>query len=155
VPRQVFFMARESLLRVPVLGATLRRCGVFAVKPETADRNAIRHAVTLLAEGKLVRIFPEGTRSSTGQLQEPHPGAALIASKARVPLIPMAIQGTWDALPRNARWLRPARLTLTFGPPILPQPAAEGRRAELAGTSRRIMEAIDQLLVDEREAAVA
>jgi 1-acyl-sn-glycerol-3-phosphate acyltransferase len=156
VRRQVYFMARENLLQAPLLGPVLRRCGVFPVRPETADRNAIRHAVNLLAQGKLVCIFPEGTRSATGELQEAHPGAALIAAKARVPLIPVAIQGTWEALPREARWLRPARLSLAFGPPILPRADTEGRRAtELAGTSRRIMEAIDQLLVEEREPAVA
>jgi 1-acyl-sn-glycerol-3-phosphate acyltransferase len=151
--RQVHFMAREEILNVPLLGPLLRRCGVFAVRQATADRAAIRRAMALLAEGRLIGIFPEGTRSEHGGLQAAQPGAALIASKAGVPLIPVAIQGTWEAYPRHARWMRPAPISIAFGTPIYPcdEEARGSRAGELAGISRRIMEEIDRLLADRAE----
>src|SRR5438094_4905508 len=57
VRRQVYFMAREEILAVPVLGAILRRCGVFAVRHGAADRAAIRRAMALLSSGELVCVF--------------------------------------------------------------------------------------------------
>ena len=155
VRRQVYFMARENLLQTPVIGPVLRRCGVFPVRPETADRTAIRHAVTLLAEGKLVCIFPEGTRSATGELQDAHPGAALIAAKARVPLIPVAIAGTWDACRATRAGSGPPASPLPSAVPSCPGPtpkaAAPPSWQALApdhGSHR-------PLLVEEREPAVA
>jgi len=151
--RQVHFMAREEVLGVPLLGPLLRRCGVFAVRQGTADRAAIRQAMSLLAQGKLIGIFPEGTRSADGSLKSAHPGAALIASRAGVPLIPVAIQGTWEAFPRSARWMRPAPISITFGTPIYPgeEDVRTSRAGELAGISRRIMEEIDRLLAEPAE----
>jgi 1-acyl-sn-glycerol-3-phosphate acyltransferase len=119
------------------------------VRQGAADRGAIRQALSLLDRGELVCIFPEGTRSEDGDLSAAQPGAAMIAAKAGVPLIPVAIHGTWEAMPRNARWMRPARISLTFGPPIRPRAAGGGGRArELAGVSQRIMDEIDRLLVE-------
>ncbi len=148
VGRQIHFMARGGVLAVPLLGGLLRRCGVFPVRPHSADRQAIRHAVGLLARGELLGIFPEGTRSGDGRLQQAEPGAALIAARANVPLIPVAIEGTQTAMPRNSRWIRRARIRVNIGQPILPAAEAteRSRAAELAGISRRIMEQIETLL---------
>jgi 1-acyl-sn-glycerol-3-phosphate acyltransferase len=150
--RQIYFMAREEILAAPVLGAVLRRCGVFAVRQGTADRTAIRRAIELLSAGELVCVFPEGTRSKSGELQSPQPGAAMIAARAGAPLIPVALSGTYDAYPPHARWLRPARVSVTFGPPITPRASGAdgGRSAELAGISRTIMTEIDRLLGEEQ-----
>jgi 1-acyl-sn-glycerol-3-phosphate acyltransferase len=149
--RQVHFMAREEVMAVPVLGGLLRRCGVFQVRPGTADRAAIRRAMALLSEGRVVCIFPEGTRSDDGDLQSAQPGAALIASRSGAPLVPVAIHGTWDAYPRNSRWMKPARISVSFGPPVLLREEEGGRRSgELEGISRRIMEEIERLLDEGR-----
>src|SRR5437868_4834323 len=78
--RHVYFMAREGILTAPLVGPILRRCGAFPVRQGTADRAAIRHAMALLSRGELVCVFPEGTRTATGDLQVPQPGAALIAN---------------------------------------------------------------------------
>lgn len=153
VRRQLFFMAREGILRVPVLGWILRRSGVFAVKRGAADRTAIRHAISLLEQGHVLAIFPEGTRTTTGDLQVAEPGAALIAARAGVPLIPVALHGTREGLPRDAHWLRPAKLAVTFGPPIWPGEGETShvRARELEGVSRKIMEEIDRLLEERRQ----
>ncbi|NPV92186.1 MAG: 1-acyl-sn-glycerol-3-phosphate acyltransferase [Firmicutes bacterium] len=94
VPRMVHFMAKEELFQYPVLGKALVRIGVFPVKRGKPDRNAIRRSLELLEEKKVLGIFPEGTRSKTGELQKPHPGAAMIALKAGSPVVPVACLGT-------------------------------------------------------------
>lgn len=94
LPRQVHFMAKEELFHYPLLGNVLNRLGAFPIKRGQPDRSAIRRALEVLEKGKVLGLFPEGTRSKTGELQKPHPGAAMIALKAGVPVVPVACQGT-------------------------------------------------------------
>ena len=94
LPRPVCFMAKEELFELPLLGWTILRLGAFPVRRNTADRTAIRTALGRLADGYLLGLFPEGTRSKNGELGNPEPGIALIAAKAGVPIIPAAIIGT-------------------------------------------------------------
>ena len=79
-PRPVRFMAKSELFKLPVLGFLIRRVGAFPVKRGTADRTALRKAVELLESGEIVGMFPEGTRSLDGKLQEPELGVGMIAS---------------------------------------------------------------------------
>jgi len=155
--RQIYFMAREEILAAPVLGPILRRCGVFPVRQGAADRAAIRRAMALLSAGELVCVFPEGTRSKSGELLSPQPGAALIAARSGAPLIPVALSGTFEAYPPHARWMRPARISVAFGPPILSQAEESegGRSQELAGISRKIMAEIDRMLEAGRKVGAA
>ncbi|MDO7786486.1 lysophospholipid acyltransferase family protein [Desulforamulus aquiferis] len=94
INRQVHFMAKVELFKNVLLAAFLRTVGTFPVNREKSDRNAIRMALELLQAGRVVGIFPEGTRSKTGELLKPHIGAAMLAVKADVPILPMAIIGT-------------------------------------------------------------
>ncbi|HHY03969.1 MAG TPA: 1-acyl-sn-glycerol-3-phosphate acyltransferase [Thermoanaerobacterales bacterium] len=94
--RPVFFMAKQELFDIPLIGFFLRSINAFPVKRNTADRKAIRKAIKLLSEGKVLGIFPEGTRSKSGDLLEPEPGLALIALKNRqTKLVPVAIKGNY------------------------------------------------------------
>ncbi len=92
-PRPVHFMAKEELFRSPVLAAWLRAVGAFPVKRRTADLGGIRHALDLLKQGHIVGLFPEGTRSRTGGLQEAHGGVVMLALSAGAPVVPVAISG--------------------------------------------------------------
>lgn len=92
--RRVHFMAKKELFDIPVLGFLISLLGAFPVDRKHADRAAIRKTLKLLKEGKVVGIFPEGTRSKTGKLLPPSPGAAYIALKAQVPVCPVALVGT-------------------------------------------------------------
>ncbi|HEX6989754.1 MAG TPA: lysophospholipid acyltransferase family protein, partial [Bacillota bacterium] len=67
--RPVFFMAKEELFRYPVLGTLLAKVGAFPVRRGTPDRRALKTALDLLASGKVVGLFPEGTRSRDGRLR--------------------------------------------------------------------------------------
>ena len=94
ISRNISFMAKEELFAIPVFNWAITKLGTFPVRRNTADRNAIRTALNKLADGQVVGLFPEGTRSKDGELGTPEPGIALIAAKAGVPIIPTAVIGT-------------------------------------------------------------
>ena len=90
-PRQVFFMAKEELFRIPVLGQILRWVGAFGVERGAGDFSALDHAVKLIEQGGLLGIFPEGTRSKDGKPLRPKSGMAMIARQAKAGVIPCAV----------------------------------------------------------------
>lgn len=92
--RRVSYLAKEELFKIPVLAWIIRQLGAFPVKRGSGDRGAIRESLKLLNEGHAFGIFPEGTRSKTGELQEGKPGAAMLAVKAKVPVLPIGLKGT-------------------------------------------------------------
>lgn len=145
IRRQVHFMAKEELFKVPVLGYCIARFGSFPVRRGTADRRAIRRAIELLEEGKVVCLFPEGTRSLDGKLQDAESGIGLIALKSGVPVVPVAVFGTNKVLPSGAS--RPARhhCTIVYGAPIRFDDLQTSDRAAIEEVGRRIMSAIADL----------
>lgn len=94
LPRKVFFMAKAELFAIPVLGPVISRLGAFPVHRSGADARAVKKALQLLRQGQAVGIFPEGTRSHTGELLPPHVGAAMLALHGGVPVLPVAVIGT-------------------------------------------------------------
>ena len=118
--RPVAFMAKEELFQVPLLGPIIRLYGAYPVKRGSGDRGAIRAALTALEEGWLVGVFLEGTRTSDGRIYSPKLGAAMIAAKAQVPLIPVSLWGTEQILPSGSAFPRPVPITVRIGEPIAP-----------------------------------
>jgi 1-acyl-sn-glycerol-3-phosphate acyltransferase len=117
IPVQFRFLAKEGLFKIPLLGDHLRRAGHIPV-PRGNPRAAVK---TMTEAGRMVRergvsllIFPEGGRSN-GELQDFKEGAAFIAIKAGVPVVPVALSGTNGALPRGSLLVRPARVTMRIG----------------------------------------
>ena len=112
--RQLYFMGKAELFN-PVLGPVLRAAGAFPVRRGEHDVQAIETAIRLCKEGKVVAMFPEGTRRSKGMRKKfsarPRGGSARIALAAGVPLVPAAIQGT-------DRLLNLPRLKVAYGKPI-------------------------------------
>ncbi|MGI6527249.1 MAG: lysophospholipid acyltransferase family protein [Caldicoprobacterales bacterium] len=95
LPRKIHFMAKKELFRFPPAGAILRRVGAFPVKRGSADMTAIKTALRTLKEGKVFGIFPEGTRSKSGNLQTFTHGVAAIAQKSKAVAIPVSITGEY------------------------------------------------------------
>ena len=138
VSRRVHFMAKEELFRVPVFGAIIRSLLAFPVKRGAPDRTAIRYAIEKLQEGDLVVVFPEGTRSKTGELGPFAPGAALIAMKAGVPMVPVALIGT-NRILRNGGLLPRIEIHFDTSVPMTSPISAESRKTlEEVGQEVRI-----------------
>jgi 1-acyl-sn-glycerol-3-phosphate acyltransferase len=140
--RQVYFMAKVELFN-PVLGPLLRVGGAFPVKRGERDVEAIETAVRLCREGKVVAMFPEGTRARKGIVKKfehrPRSGSARIALAAGVPLVPAAISGT-------DRLLRFPQLKVAYGKPVqLDDLEGQTPREAAHVATERLMEAIYQL----------
>jgi 1-acyl-sn-glycerol-3-phosphate acyltransferase len=145
-PRQLTFLAKAELFRIPVFGAFIRRLGAHPLRREAADPSALRTAQRLLAEGQALLVFPEGTRGAEGTLREAKPGAALLAVQSGAPVIPAYVSGSGRAWPRGRRLPRPAKVVVTFGAPLrFQRPAGAERKAQYEAASRRMMAAIAEL----------
>ncbi len=118
VRRPIHFMAKEELFRFPLTAWFLRAYQAFPVGRRKADVQAIRQAVSVLQEGEIVLIFPEGTRGDGRRLGPAKPGIGLIAARTHAPVVPAFHRGTERALPRGAWIPRPHRVTVRFGPPL-------------------------------------
>jgi len=114
------FIARHSLFRVPVIGGHLRRGGHVPIVREegrAALRALARAAAIVTGKNVSMVVFAEGTRSR-GDLQSFRGGAAWLALKVGAPLVPVAIKGTQDILPRGSAFIRAGAVEVTFGAPI-------------------------------------
>jgi 1-acyl-sn-glycerol-3-phosphate acyltransferase len=117
--RRMRFMAKDSLWRVPLLGALLDALGAYPVNREAADREALRRTEECLRRGEPVVMFPEGTRSSGPRIEHVFEGVAWVAARNGVPIVPVGIGGSERALPKGARVIRPVRIHLIVGEPIV------------------------------------
>lgn len=150
IPRPLFTMAKQSLHEIPLFGRAIRACYSFPVRRGTLDHSALRRAVTLLQNGNLMLLFPEGTRTRDGELQEGRPGVGKIATEAGCPIVPGYLNGTFGSMPPGSVFPRPRRTTLYFGEPIRPDvggPAddAQSRRRRYNQIAESVMEAIADL----------
>lgn len=152
--RQSAYMAKEELFSVPLLGPWLRSIGSFPVRRGSPDRKAIRRSQEILERGGVLVIFPEGTRSPDGRLRDPEPGAAMIALRTGVPILPAAVVNSHRILPKGARWPRFQRVTVRFGP-VLHVPRVEGRldHGTMEQWGRRIMAEIERMLPEDQRPA--
>jgi len=138
--RQMYYMARRTLFEVPGLGWLFRALKAFPVEREGVDRRAMRTAVALMRCGEALAVFPEGTRTSDGEVQRFRAGFTLLASQARVPIVPAAVYGAYAAWPRHRRLPRPGRVHVAYGERMA-APGAGGseRRAAAEEVRRRVM----------------
>lgn len=155
--RQIFFMAKAELFEVPFLGWLIRQYGSFPVRRGVADRAALRQAEQLLRAGEGVMVFPEGTRSEDGRLMPTELGMAMLALRARVPVVPIGVDGTDRALPRHSFIIRPAQIRIRIGRPITFEDLCRAGpldRQSVEEAARRITAALVELLPAWRTARV-
>ena len=138
LPRHASFVARRSLSDIRFLERVLETSEAILIEPGASDRAALRLMVERLRAGRLVAIFPEGTRSPDGTLHPFKGGALLAARMAGVPLIPCGVEGAYEAWPRHRRWPRRGPVTVRFGPPLEPdrEDLGEALEASVASLAR-------------------
>jgi 1-acyl-sn-glycerol-3-phosphate acyltransferase len=117
-PRVMYYMARADLFGGKFFGRLIRMWGAFPIGRNMASAGGLKEAVRKLEEGKLVMFFPEGTRTYDGELRTAMVGAGLLAHLAGVPVVPAYVEGTYESYPRGAKFPRPAKVVVSFGPPV-------------------------------------
>jgi 1-acyl-sn-glycerol-3-phosphate acyltransferase len=123
--RRIRFMGKAPLFRVPVLGAIFRALGGFPVERDGSDRAPLRESLRILQAGEPLVVYPEGTRQNGREIAELQPGAAYLAAKAGVPIVPLGIAGTEETFRlRAGRMPGFGRVVVVVGEPIAP-PARE------------------------------
>ncbi|MCG6155989.1 lysophospholipid acyltransferase family protein [Rubinisphaera margarita] len=116
--RPVSWMARNTLFRRPLIGWILRNTYVMPINRKAAGTESFRLSLDRMKAGYLVGLFPEGTRGHDGEVGLLKPGFIALARRGNVPIIPVGIAGAHRALPKNAFFVRPARVRVYFGEPI-------------------------------------
>ncbi|HKR32074.1 MAG TPA: lysophospholipid acyltransferase family protein [Terriglobales bacterium] len=142
LPFQFRILAKQELFRYPFIGGHLKRSGQFPVDQSNA-RASIRslgRAIEGLKSGMPLVIFPEGGRAADGHIMPFMSGAFYASIKAQVPVIPMAIVGTFEALPMNTYHVQPRELLLTLGGPISPDGYTIRDLDALAAKAQRAIE---------------
>jgi len=148
--RAIYFLAKRTLIDVPVLGWLLPKLNVIPVNQEGIDRSALKALIRVLKSGNAALVFPEGARTLDGDLQPAQPGLGLVIAKTLAPVVPMRISGAHEALPRGGGSLQFVPITIVIGEPIFFTAADLGSRGkDLYGRlSQRVMDAIAGLHLD-------
>ena len=120
VTRSLWFMAKRELFGIPILGPMMSFYQAFPIDPASPDREGLRHAEELLANGNALVLFPEGKISESGEMGEVLPGAVMLALRADVPVVPCGIWNTQGVVPYGSTIPRPTlrRVRVHFGPPL-------------------------------------
>ncbi|MEO6811686.1 MAG: lysophospholipid acyltransferase family protein [Isosphaeraceae bacterium] len=123
LPRPLNYVARSSLF-VPVLGPFIRSVGGFPIQREGMGAQGLKETLRRIKNGGIVTLFPEGTRSRDGELAELKAGIAVLAARTRVPVVPAAVAGTFEAWPRNRPFPGRHPVRVHYGQPIAPEELA-------------------------------
>lgn len=150
--RGVYYLARKTLLDVPLLGKLLPHINVIPVDRDGNDMSALKTIIRLVRSGNGVVLFPEGTRSPDGRLQKGKQGIGLIIAKSKAPVQPVRVLGAHEAFPKGGGKITASPITVVVGKPIrfTPEeldPASCGgdERVLYQKLSDRVMEAIGAL----------
>ena len=144
--RQIYFLAKAELFRIPMFGLLIRALHARPVRREGSDPGALRTAAQLLGEGKALLVFPEGTRSLNGCLGEGKPGVGMLAVTSGAPVVPVYVSGTLEALPKGSAWPRRSQVSVSFGPALHFKPRnGAGRKERYREAALEMMRGIAEL----------
>ncbi|MEX2292280.1 MAG: lysophospholipid acyltransferase family protein [Acidimicrobiales bacterium] len=146
--RPMRYMGKDSIWKSKPLGRFCSMLGAFPVHRGTADRDALKACLDIVAGGSPLVMFPEGARQEGPTVQELFDGTAYVAAKAGVPIVPVGIGGSEAMMPIGTKLPRPSKLVLLVGAPIAaPAPTEGGRmpRSAVGGVTRELQSTLQQL----------
>lgn len=144
VSRQIFFLSKAEMFDGGIVDWLFRKADVFPIHRGSADVEAMRHALGVLARGDLVGMFPKGTRAPENRDQPVRGGMVLLAARSKAPLVPIGIAGMDGLVGPKFPWLGWPQVTITFGRPatlveIFPDPiTADNRPAVIDAIMQRV-----------------
>jgi 1-acyl-sn-glycerol-3-phosphate acyltransferase len=148
--RRIHWLGKKELFAWPIVGWTATHGGVHPVDRGGTDVQAFRLAQRILGEGQILFVFPEGTRSPDGVLQEARDGLAVLALRSGAPIVPIGISGSNRVWPKGQRFPHPGgRVTIRVGAPFRPAdelPPGTDRRTAKGLVTTMVMERIAALL---------
>lgn len=130
--RRIRFMGKDSMWKFPAFGKLISALGAFPVSRGTVDREALQRCITVLGEGEPLVLFPEGERKDGPIVQPLFDGAAFVAARAGVPIIPVGIGGSDRVMPRKAKFIHPRKVRVIIGPPISAEVGPNGKTSRHA-----------------------
>ncbi len=136
--RAIYFLARKSLLDIPLFGRVLPKLNVIPVDQEGGDRSALKALIRALRADHGVLVFPEGSRTLDGNLQPALPGVGFVIAKTLAPVVPLRIFGAYRALPRDGGRLRLCPITIVVGEPL------RFSAADLKGSGREVYQRLSE-----------
>jgi 1-acyl-sn-glycerol-3-phosphate acyltransferase len=147
--RAIYFLARRSLLELPVLRWLLPKLNVIPVNQEAIDRSALKALIQVVRAGNGALVFPEGGRTPDGNLQPGLPGIGLVIAKTLAPVVPLRIFGAHEAWPIGGK-IRRHPITVVVGEPIRFTAAdfEAGGKEAYTRISQRVMDAIAAIRLD-------
>ena len=116
--RPIHFMARNTLWNSPIGSWWMDSVGCIPVSRGTGDMRALKTTIKMLKEGKVVSMFPEGTRTEDGELQEAKGGIGFIIEKSGCVVVPTYIEGSYKAYPKGSSLIKPSKVIINYGKPI-------------------------------------
>lgn len=144
VPQPIRFMAKVSLFKVPIFGWAMRRAGFIPIDRKNR-RTAVKSfdlAAERIRKGNTIVVFPEEGRSRNRQMRPFQRGGFLLALKSELPILPLAIDGTYDVYRVGAKRITPGRVTIKVGEPITTAGRSVREKEQLAEQSRAQIEAM-------------
>ncbi len=145
-PRPIHFVVLQWMYDLLLLRWFYWGMATIPVRGEGQDSKGVKRALRALTRGRVVGIFPEGTRSADGAVRDTRPGAAMIAALSGAPVVPAYIDGARESLPVGGRFPLPVRVHVRFGPPLrFTRHAGRRDRDSLLDFSRQMLEAIRRL----------
>jgi 1-acyl-sn-glycerol-3-phosphate acyltransferase len=152
--RPLRYMGKASLFRIPVAGWFFRNLGGFEVARDGTDRKALRDSIAMLQAGEVLLVYPEGTRQHGPKIQPLQPGAAYLALRAGVPIVPVGIAGSEEILRSHGRKIpRFGRAAMVVGEPIVVPPLAGGvvSREKVDALTARLHDALQSVFDEANE----
>lgn len=144
ISRATYYLTRQSLFEIPILGLLLKALHTIPIKRARASISTFKELIKSLHSKKAIILFPEGTRSPDGKLGQGKIGMGMLALRTDVPIVPVYIDGAIKAFPKNGKWIQPKKIRVVFGNPIMPN-SKDPNKNNYRRISAQVMESINRL----------